>query len=74
MAVKKNGFINESHNVFCLSDVDLSCNDMPRVPEPLYKLSSLKHLNLSDNQITEMSLLIGEFVPYCSRSVGVCAI
>ena len=42
------------------SDVDLSSNDLPRVPEPLYKLSSLKRLNLSNNQITEMSLLIGE--------------
>ncbi|KAH3871904.1 hypothetical protein DPMN_035119 [Dreissena polymorpha] len=42
-----------------ISDVDLSKNDLLRIPEPLYKVSSLKHLNLSDNQISELSLLIG---------------
>ncbi|KAL5018593.1 hypothetical protein ScPMuIL_004315 [Solemya velum] len=41
-----------------LQDVDLSANDMPRVPEPLYKMSSLTRLNLSDNQISELSLMI----------------
>ena len=42
-----------------LADVDLSDNGLPRVPEALYKLSSLKRLNLSDNEITELSLMIG---------------
>ncbi|XP_060578939.1 protein flightless-1 homolog isoform X2 [Ruditapes philippinarum] len=45
-----------------LQDIDLSRNELPRVPEPLYKLSSLKHLNISDNQITELSLLIDTWV------------
>uniref|UniRef100_S4RA31 Disease resistance R13L4/SHOC-2-like LRR domain-containing protein n=1 Tax=Petromyzon marinus TaxID=7757 RepID=S4RA31_PETMA len=39
-----------------LTDVDLSCNDMPSIPECLYALSTLRRLNLSDNQISEMSL------------------
>ena len=55
---------------FYFSDVDLSCNDLPRVPEPLYKLSSLKHLNLSDNQISEMSLLIGKYFTF----IWVCTV
>ncbi|KAL4240866.1 hypothetical protein ACF0H5_001651 [Mactra antiquata] len=43
-------------------DVDLSRNDLPRIPEPLYKLKSLTHLNLADNQISELSLLIDTWV------------
>lgn len=42
-------------------DVDLSCNDLTRVPECLYSLSSLKRLNLSTNQITELSLCIDQW-------------
>ncbi|XP_050394831.1 protein flightless-1 homolog, partial [Patella vulgata] len=45
-----------------LQDVDFSHNDLPRVPEPLYKLSSLKRLNLSNNQISELSLMIDVWV------------
>ncbi|XP_035825487.1 protein flightless-1 homolog isoform X3 [Aplysia californica] len=41
-----------------LQDVDLSYNNLTRVPEALYKLSSLKRLNLSDNEISELSLMI----------------
>ncbi|KAI8796832.1 protein flightless-1 [Biomphalaria glabrata] len=41
-----------------LQDVDLSYNTLTRVPEALYKLESLKRLNLSDNEITELSLMI----------------
>ena len=44
-----------------LTDVDLSDNALPRVPEALYKLDSLKRLNLSDNEISELSLMIGKF-------------
>ncbi|OPL20290.1 hypothetical protein AM593_10831, partial [Mytilus galloprovincialis] len=40
----------------------LSGNDLPRVPETLYKLSPLKRLNLSNNQITELSLVIDTWV------------
>ncbi|GFS01023.1 protein flightless-1 homolog [Elysia marginata] len=41
-----------------LQEVDLSHNNLPRVPEALYKLDSLKRLNLSSNEITELSLMI----------------
>ncbi|XP_041829756.1 protein flightless-1 homolog [Melanotaenia boesemani] len=44
-----------------LSDVDLSCNDLTRVPECLYSLGSLKRLNLSSNQISELSLCIDQW-------------
>lgn len=42
-------------------DVDLSCNDLSRVPECLYTLGSLRRLNLSSNQITELSLCIDQW-------------
>ncbi|KAJ8251808.1 hypothetical protein GJAV_G00225650 [Gymnothorax javanicus] len=45
----------------CLADVDLSCNDLTRVPECLYTLSNLKRLNLSSNQISELSLCIDQW-------------
>ncbi|XP_059178446.1 protein flightless-1 homolog [Physella acuta] len=41
-----------------LQDVDLSYNTLTRVPEALYKLESLKRLNLSNNEIGELSLMI----------------
>ncbi|KAM9695202.1 protein flightless-1 homolog isoform 4-T4 [Trichechus inunguis] len=44
-----------------LSDVDLSCNDLARVPECLYTLPSLRRLNLGSNQITELSLCIDQW-------------
>ncbi|XP_006901250.1 PREDICTED: protein flightless-1 homolog isoform X2 [Elephantulus edwardii] len=45
-----------------LTDVDLSCNDLARVPECLYTLSSLRRLNLSSNLIPELSLCIDQWV------------
>ncbi|XP_021103247.1 protein flightless-1 homolog isoform X2 [Heterocephalus glaber] len=45
-----------------LADVDLSCNDLTRVPECLYTLPSLRRLNLSSNQIEELSLCIDQWV------------
>uniref|UniRef100_A0A8C1ZQR5 FLII actin remodeling protein n=1 Tax=Cyprinus carpio TaxID=7962 RepID=A0A8C1ZQR5_CYPCA len=44
-----------------LADVDLSCNDLTRVPECLYSLANLKRLNLSSNQISELSLCIDQW-------------
>lgn len=41
--------------------MDLSCNDLTRVPECLYSLASLKRLNLSSNQISELSLCIDQW-------------
>lgn len=43
------------------TDVDLSCNDLSRVPECLYTLSNLRRLNLSTNQISELSLCIDQW-------------
>uniref|UniRef100_A0A8C2Q0V7 FLII actin remodeling protein n=1 Tax=Cyprinus carpio TaxID=7962 RepID=A0A8C2Q0V7_CYPCA len=44
-----------------LADVDLSCNDLTRVPECLYSLANLKRLHLSSNQISELSLCIDQW-------------
>ncbi|ELU16604.1 hypothetical protein CAPTEDRAFT_151582 [Capitella teleta] len=41
-----------------LQDLDISCNNLPRLPEVLYKMKSLKRLNISDNEIEELSSLI----------------
>ena len=46
--------------VFKRVDLDLSHNDLARVPEAMYKLSSLVRLNLSSNEIDELSTLMGE--------------
>ncbi|XP_077526880.1 FLII actin remodeling protein isoform X2 [Haemaphysalis longicornis] len=43
-----------------LSDVDFSQNGLPRIPDVLYTLSTLRRLNLSDNAITEVSPVIGD--------------
>lgn len=42
-------------NLTNLSDVDLAQNALPKVPDALYSLSNLKRLNLSENEITELS-------------------
>lgn len=47
--------------ILLFADVDLSCNDLTRVPECLYSLTSLKRLNLSSNQISELSLCIDQW-------------
>ncbi|XP_075220548.1 FLII actin remodeling protein isoform X2 [Lycorma delicatula] len=41
-----------------LTDVDLSHNDLPRVPDALYTVTSLRRLNLTDNSISELSLAL----------------
>uniref|UniRef100_A0A0B7B8B3 Gelsolin-like domain-containing protein n=2 Tax=Arion vulgaris TaxID=1028688 RepID=A0A0B7B8B3_9EUPU len=41
-----------------LQDVDLSYNTLNRIPEALYKVKSLKRLNMSNNEVTELSVLI----------------
>lgn len=46
----------------CALDVDLSCNGLTRVPECLYTLPSLRRLNLSSNEIVELSLCIDQWV------------
>ena len=43
-----------------LSDIDLSYNELTRVPEALYQLTTLERLNLSFNEIDELSMLVGE--------------
>jgi len=44
-----------------LTDLDLSCNQLPKVPDALYTLTNLKRLNLSSNHIIELSLALGIF-------------
>jgi len=44
-----------------LVDIDLSQNDLPKVPSLLYSLPSLKRINLSDNKITELITDLGDF-------------
>lgn len=51
----------QTHSPPSPPDVDLSCNDLTRVPECLYSLGSLKRLNLSSNQISELSLCIDQW-------------
>ena len=46
--------------VFISAEVDLSYNKLPRVPEQLYKIKSLRRLNLSNNEISELSSIIGK--------------
>lgn len=48
------------YGILFLPDIDLSRNDLPRLPEPIYNLKSLKRLNISDNQIEELSSLVGK--------------
>lgn len=45
-----------------LEDVDLSYNNLPKVPEAMYNLKSLKRFNLSNNEISELSSLIDTWV------------
>lgn len=45
-------------NLLSLSDVDLAQNALPRVPEALYSLPNLRRLNLSDNEIAELSAAV----------------
>ena len=42
-----------------LTDVDLSYNSLQKVPECLYTLCNIRRLNLSNNEITELSLALG---------------
>jgi Leucine-rich repeat (LRR) protein len=44
-----------------LTDLDLSGNQLPKVPDALYTLTNLKRLNLSSNLIIELSLALGIF-------------
>lgn len=44
-----------------LTDIDLSHNDLPKVPSLLFSLPNLKRINLSDNLITDLPADLGEF-------------
>lgn len=50
-----NNFPTNLENLINLSDIDLAQNALPKVPDALYSLSNLKRLNLSENEITELS-------------------
>ncbi|XP_074648106.1 protein flightless-1 homolog isoform X2 [Tubulanus polymorphus] len=57
-------------NLQNLTDLDISCNELPVVPESLYKIKTLKRLNLSGNEITELSQFVDtwEFMEYLNLS------
>jgi len=42
-----------------LTDIDLSKNDLVKIPDGLYTVPGLKRLNLSENQLKEVSIAIG---------------
>lgn len=50
-----NNFPTNLEALVNLTDVDLSQNSLPKIPDALYSLPSLKRLNCSENEITELS-------------------
>lgn len=50
-----NNFPSNLENLTNLTDIDLAENALPKVPEALYSLPNLRRLNLSNNEITELS-------------------
>lgn len=57
-----NNFPMNLENLTLLSDVDLAQNNLPKVPDALYSLPNLKRLNLSENEITELSTGMTRFI------------
>jgi len=57
-------FPSNLDNLKCLKDVDLSYNELSRVPDSFYSLSTLERLNLSNNEIEELSMRIGK-IHFC---------
>lgn len=51
-------FPSSLENLKFLEDVDLSCNEFTRIPECLYTCPTLRRLNMSNNQIHELSMLV----------------
>jgi Leucine-rich repeat (LRR) protein len=47
-----------------LADVDLSKNGLTKIPDGLFTLSGLKRLNLSENNLKEISVAIGMYHKY----------
>lgn len=59
--------MNSPFNLMGILDLDLSANDLPSVPDVVYKLRTLRRLNLNDNQIKELSSLSGRFFRFSSQ-------
>lgn len=45
-----------------LTELDLSQNEFTKIPESLYELGNLRRINLSNNNIVELSNSIGEIL------------
>jgi Leucine-rich repeat (LRR) protein len=45
-----------------LTDVDLSANDLPKVPDCLFTVTTIRRLNLADNAIKDLSIAIGKLI------------
>lgn len=48
--------------LICLADVDLSHNNLQKIPECVFTLCNLRRLNMSDNEITEIGPGIGKHI------------
>lgn len=46
----------------CLADVDLSHNNLQKIPECVFTLCNLRRLNMSDNDIAEIGPDIGKLI------------
>ena len=51
--------------IFALPDIDLSYNALPRLPESLYKIRTLKRLNVCNNEIVELTSCVGKLSMQC---------
>lgn len=40
---------------FCCLDIDFSSNDLPSIPDVIYKIKTLRRLNLSENKISDIA-------------------
>ncbi|ESN93094.1 hypothetical protein HELRODRAFT_96186 [Helobdella robusta] len=53
-----NNFPASFESLSNLADLDLSFNGFPSVPESIYRIRTLVRLNISDNEITDLSTMI----------------
>lgn len=52
---------NELDRLERLFELDLSCNSLPKVPEPVLSLRALRKLNLAHNALNDMSNVTGDW-------------
>ena len=57
-------------NLHNLKDLDLSCNNLAIVPDHIYRIKSLRRLNLSQNCLTDLAHEIGEMEELVTLNVS----